>query len=437
MALTLRQIIASNAGATRSFRDQVTGCRNPAFFAGKDIRTMSSWVGFYYLLRTESESETRTRYSEWACDTPAVNGRKTRTRYTDTRTRQRAVWSNGVTEEWSVWSEWTQTAAATEEAFDGNGCPYKTSTESQSNTKTEYSGWVCDVPAVNGHATRHRYEYIQYRYRDLFSNGSAGAWGAWSEWTLTADVGEEAYDGNLCPYQTGTGTRHNYSAWSYSLPSGLGAAGSRTRSHSITTWPIYSNGTTGAEATVGQPNESQSVGSSPQLMGSSYYCSGTYKQDYVIYRNVFAFADTTQYSANYNTNSGSAVQTPGYCGYEAAKYKLSPPTGRDWGHGPLEGQVTSFQVMRTENGVTTDITRQCRFQNVRLYGAAQYISLDPAEGWSGSNSMQMWLSDKMGFIQNYRDSYLTASADVFSGEAGRVVGTWVMTIEKNKGDSGI
>lgn len=431
MTLTLRQIIASNAGTTRSFRDQVTGCRNPAFFTGRDIRSMSAWSGYYYLLRTDTESETQMRYSEWTCDAPAVNGRKTRTKYTDTRTRMRNVWSNGVTDDWSAWSEWSQSAAATEEAFDGNSCPYKTSTESQSNTKTEYSGWACDSPAVNGHATRHRYEYIQYRYRDLFSNGAAGAWGDWSAWSLTADVVEEAYDGHLCPFQTGTGTRHNYSGWSYSLPTGLGATGTRTRSHSITTWPIYSNGATGAESTVGQPDESQSVSGTLQHMGSSYYCSGTAKQNYNIYRNVFAFSDETQYSANYNVNSGSAVQTPGYCGYVAVSYTMSRQYGRDWVNGP-PNEETWLTVSKTDNGVTTDITKQCRFENLQFYDAAPYLSVNPSEGWTGASSMRIWLSNKQGFMQNYPYNYTTISADVYYGTIK--IGTFTILLEKTPGD---
>lgn len=435
MPLSLRQIIASNAGTTRSFRDQVTGCRNPAYFTGRDIRTMSAWSGFYYLLRTDTESETQARYSAWACDVPAVNGRKTRTKYTDTRTRTRAVWSNGQTDDWSAWSEWQQTGDAPEEAFDGNGCPYKTSTESQANTKTEYSGWACDYPPVNGHATRHRYEYIQYRYRDLFSNGSAGAWGGWSDWSLTADNIEEAYDGDSCPYQTGTGSRHNYGTWSYTLPTGLGATGTRRRTHSISTWPIYSNGTTGGESTTAQDDQVESVVGTLQHMGSSYYCSGTAKQNYNIYRNVFSFSDATQYSDNYNVNSGSATQTPGYCGYVAVSYALSPEKGRDWVNGPPDGTATLFSVKKTENGATTDVTRYCYFQNVQLYDSAPYVTLDPSPGWTGSSSMRMYISDKQGFFRNYPYSYVTVSADIFSTEAGRVVGTWVMTLEKSMGDS--
>lgn len=124
MVLTLRDIIASNASSGQGFRGQVKTCRNPDFFAGRDIRSMAAWEGFRYLLRTESESETQNRYSGWACDTPAVNGCMTRTRYTDTRLRTRPVYSDGTTGEWGEWSAWQQTAEAIEGAFDGNACPY-------------------------------------------------------------------------------------------------------------------------------------------------------------------------------------------------------------------------------------------------------------------------------------------------------------------------
>lgn len=431
MTLTLRQIIASNAGTTRSFRDQVAGCRNADYFAGRDIRSMSAWAGFYYLLRTDSENETQARYSEWACDAPAVNGRKTRIHYTDARTRTRAVWSNGVTDNWSAWSDWSPTAQAAEEAFDGNSCPYKTGTEPQSETKTEYSGWVCDVPAVNGRVTRHRYDYIRNRSRDLFSNGSTGPWSEWSDWSVTADNLEETWNGDYCPYQTGTGVRHNYSGWSYTLPTGLGATATRTRTHSITTWPTYSNGTTGPESTVVQPDEAESVRGTLQHMGSSYYCSGTAKQDYNIYRNVFAFSDTTQYSGDYNVNSGSATQTPGYCGYVAVSYRMSRKYGRDYVTGP-PNEETWFTVSKTDNGVTTDITRQCYFKNVRLYGTESYVTLDPGEGWSGSNPMRIYLSDKWSFLQNYQYNYTTVYADVYYG--GTMVGTFDVLLEKSMGD---
>lgn len=209
MAITLRQIIARNGGTTGSFRDQIGSCRNPDFFADRDIRSMAAWEGYRYLLRTDTDTETQTRYSDWACDIPAVNGRKTRVRYTDSRSRTRAVWSDGTTDAWGEWSDWQQTAAETEEAFDGTSCPYKTDTESQSDSKTEYSGWTCDVPAVNGRMTRHRYDYVRYRYRDIYSNGAAGAWGDWGGWTLTADTVEESYDGTSCPYQTGAEWRND------------------------------------------------------------------------------------------------------------------------------------------------------------------------------------------------------------------------------------
>lgn len=431
MTVTLRHIITLNGGTTRSFRDQVTGCRNPAFFAGRDIRTLSAWDGYYYQTGTETGSETQTRYSAWACDVPAVNGRKTRIRYTDTRTRVRPTYSNGTVGEWGAWSEWQQTEAATEEAIDGSSCPYRTGSESQSNAKTEYSGWACDVPAVNGRMTRHRYDYIQYRYRDIFSNGTYGEWGAWGDWSLTADNIEEAYNGTSCPYQTGTGSRHNYGTWSYTLPTGLGATGTRRRTHSISTWPIYSNGTTGGESTTAQDDQVESVAGTLQHMGSSYYCSGTYKQNYNIYRNVFSFSDQTQYSANYNVNSGSAVQTPGYCGYVAVSYAMSRKYGRDWVNGP-PNEETWLTVSKTENGTTTDITSQCMFKNLQFYDAAPYLSVTPAEGWTGAKQMRIWLTDKQGFMQNYPYTYTTVSADVYYGSTK--VGTFTVLLEKTPGD---
>ena len=45
MAITLRQIIARNGGTTGSFRDQTENCRNPDYFADRDIRSMAAWEG--------------------------------------------------------------------------------------------------------------------------------------------------------------------------------------------------------------------------------------------------------------------------------------------------------------------------------------------------------------------------------------------------------
>lgn len=414
MAITLGNIITSNDGTTGSFRDQVDGCRNTGFFNGKNIRTMSAWDGFFYLLRTDTETQTQTRYSSWVCDVPAVNGRLTRVRYTDTKSRTRSVYSNGVIGDWSVWSAWGQTAAVPEESRNGITCPYKTGVESQSETKIEYSGWVCDVPAANGRLTRRKYDYIRHRYRDTFSNGVPGAWGAWSGWSLTANTLEQAWNGNTCPYPTGIGTRHNYSGWNYSLPTGLSATGTRTRSYSITTWTTYSNGANGAESTAAQPNQTQTASRTQQHMGSSYYCSGQRRQNYNIYRNAFAFSDTTQYSGNYNINSGSPSYVNGYCGYVATKYALTPPDGLDVGGAPADYPTrTYFKVTKIENGVTTDITRQCSFRNVRLGDASSYISIQPYEGSSGSSRMRMWISRGYEFATEYPRERTSVSADVY------------------------
>lgn len=43
MAITLRQIIARNGGTTGSFRDQIENCRNPDYFAERNIRSMAAW----------------------------------------------------------------------------------------------------------------------------------------------------------------------------------------------------------------------------------------------------------------------------------------------------------------------------------------------------------------------------------------------------------
>ena len=57
MATILRQIIARNGGTTASFRDQIESCRNPDYFADRDIRSMAAWEGYRYLLRTDTESD--------------------------------------------------------------------------------------------------------------------------------------------------------------------------------------------------------------------------------------------------------------------------------------------------------------------------------------------------------------------------------------------
>jgi hypothetical protein len=395
MAITLRQIIARNGGTTGSFRDQTENCRNPDYFADRDIRSMAAWEGYRYLLRTDTESETKTRYSGWVCDTPAVNGRKTRVRYTDSRSRTRAVWSDGTTDAWGEWSAWQQTAAETEEAFDGTSCPYRTETESQSESKTEYGGWTCDTPAVNGRMTRHCYTYVRYRYRDIYSNGTAGAWGDWGGWTQTADTVEESYSGTSCPYQTGTGSRHVYGTWAYTLPTGTGAQGSRTRSHNLVTWPIYSNGTTGAESSTAQPNEIETVTSTRESRGSGYSCSGTYKQNYTTYRNVFKFSDTTQYSANYNVSSGLAAQVDGYCGYTATKYYICGVGGNTFAQCPeyyyfgigLSASWPGMKLIAIPNQAkgcqalcfykTTDTSTRVKIQSARLVNVSSpfYVSI--------------------------------------------------------------
>ena len=410
MSISLRQIITLNGSATRSFRDQVTGCRNPAFFAGKDIRSLSAWTGYYYQTGTESGSETQTRYSEWACDVPAVNGRKTRTRYTDTRTRTRPTYSNGTVGEWGVWSEWAQTATATEEAFDGAGCPYRTGSESQSNTKTEYSGWACDVPAVNGRMTRHRYDYIQYRYRDIFSNGTYGEWGSWGEWSLTADNIEEAYNGTSCPYQTGTGSRHNYGAWSYSLPTGLGATGTRTRAHSITTWPIYSNGATGAESTTAQPNDTEYATLYKEVYGSGYRCVGTYKQDIRTYRNRFTFSDTTQYSDLYNMDYGQAQQVAGYCGYNPLSYDIIGEYPHIVVDGPDSGRRAYISVRKTNNGAVTTLTPSLSITDyVPKYNGRNLIVFNGGEITYDPSVIGLWMSDSSA--SSYYTFTIEISAD--------------------------
>lgn len=206
MALTLRDIISSNASSGKGFREQVETCRNPDFFAGRDIRSMAAWQGFYYQTGSETDNEMQTRYSAWTCDTPAVNGRKTRVRYTDTRTRTRPVYSNGTTGEWGEWSAWQQTAAVTEEAFDGNTCPYILRYEYR-NDRANGGAYCEQSDDVNtGYL-------VQPRARDycaVYSNGSTIV-------SSTETYDQKTYDAVTCPVKPvcrfSFDRRNKYGGW--------------------------------------------------------------------------------------------------------------------------------------------------------------------------------------------------------------------------------
>lgn len=188
MALTLRDIIVLNDSSGKGFREQVEGCRHPDFFAERNIRSMAAWEGFRYPLRTDTESETQTRYSDWTCDTPAVNGRRTRIRYTDSRSRTRTVWSDGTFGTWGDWSAWQQMAAETEEAFDGNACPYILRHEYR-NDRTN-GGAYCEQ--AGGANTGNLIQPRAHDYCAVYSNGTASV-------VRTETYDQKTYDTTSCP----------------------------------------------------------------------------------------------------------------------------------------------------------------------------------------------------------------------------------------------